>query len=181
MGHMTKSPAGARSTTTQSKQGRTRTSQVEQLAAAADAMSLPKQEPNNKKTHEVFMTAKLADDFIASNQTGAYPRTSSRGCKYICVFYIYDANYIKGIPIKSRHSLELLQAYQPVYKWCERRGFKPSLHRMDNKLSHEVEDFIATQQTNLQYTAPGRHCAPAEKAVQTYKACFKSTTASLPP
>ena len=29
------------------------------------------------------------------------------------------------------------------------------------------------------YTTPGRHCAPAEKAVQTYKSCFKSMTDSL--
>ena len=56
------------------------------------------------------MTVKLADAFIASDQTGAYPRTSSRGNKYICVFYIFDPNYIKGKPIKSRHSSELLKA-----------------------------------------------------------------------
>ena len=181
MGHMTKSPAGARSTTTQSKRGRKSAFHLEQQAAANDAMALPEQEPGNKKTHLVFMTAKLANDYIASDQTGAYPRTSSRGCKYICVFYIYDANCIKGIPVKSRHSSELLRAYQTIYKWCERRGFKPSLHRLDNETSQEVEDFIATQKTDMQYSAPGRHCAPAEKAVQTYKACFKSTTASLPP
>ena len=47
------------------------------------------------------MTVKLADSFIASNQTGAYPRTSSRGNKYIYVFYIFDPNYIKGKPIKA--------------------------------------------------------------------------------
>ena len=52
---------------------------------------------------------------------------------------------------------------------------------MDNETSKEVEDFIQSQQTDLQYSPPGRHCRPAEKAVQTYKACFKSTTASLPP
>ena len=52
---------------------------------------------------------------------------------------------------------------------------------MDNETSAEVEAFIKEQNTDVQYTAPGRHCAPAEKAVQTYKSCFKSTTASLPP
>ena len=179
MGHMRKSPAGARSTT--KKRGKSKEFILEQQEASAEAMATPVQEPDNKKTRLVFMTAKLADDFIASDQTGAYPRTSTRGCKYICVFYIFDANCIKGIPIKSRHSSELLKAYQTIYKWCERRGFKPSLHRMDNETSQEVKEFIADQQTDLQYVSPGRHCAPAEKAVQTYKACFKSTTASLPP
>ena len=87
---------------------------------------------------------------------------------------------IKGIAIKSRHASELLRAYQDMYKWCETRGFKPDLHRMDNETSGEVEEFITSQRTDLQYSPPGRHCAPAEKAVQTYKSCFKSVTASLP-
>ena len=43
------------------------------------------------------------------------------------------------------------------------------------------EDFIVgQQQTTLQYTALDRHCDPAEKAVKTYKATFKSILASLP-
>ena len=51
---------------------------------------------------------------------------------------------------------------------------------MDNETPKEGEDFIWSQQTDLQYSPPGRHCHPTEKAVQTYNACFKSTTASLP-
>ena len=51
---------------------------------------------------------------------------------------------------------------------------------MDNETSKEVEDFIRAQQTDLQYSLPLRHYRPTEKAVQTYKACFKSTTALLP-
>ena len=62
------------------------------------------------------MTTHLADGWVASDQTGAFPRVSNRGNKYICVFYIFDANFIKGIPIKSRHRSELLKAYTQVYK-----------------------------------------------------------------
>jgi hypothetical protein len=51
---------------------------------------------------------------------------------------------------------------------------------MDNETSSDVEKFIGRQNTGLQYTSPGRHCVPAEKAVQTYTSCFKSITASLP-
>jgi hypothetical protein len=51
---------------------------------------------------------------------------------------------------------------------------------MDNGTSVEVEGFIKELNRDVQYTAPGRHCAPAEKAVQTYKSCFKSTPAPLP-
>ena len=54
------------------------------------------------------------------------------------------------------------------------------LQRLDNKTSRDVEDFIESQNANVQYSAPGSHCPLAKKAVQTYKYCFKSTTASLP-
>ena len=73
------------------------------------------------------------------------------------MLYIYDANFIKGIPVKSRHKTDLMAAYKKVYGWCEARGYKPVFHRMDNETSAEVEDFIASQKTNLQYSAPGRN------------------------
>ena len=183
-GHLRKTPAGTRSTTTKSKRGRPSTAKethaAERQAAMTDAMTVPLQEPSNKKTNLVFMTVMLADGMIASDQTGAFPRVSNRGKRYISVFYVYDANFIKGRPIKSRHRQELLSAYEEIYKWCTARGFKPQLQRMDNETSQEVEDFIQSQNADVQYSAPGSHCPPAEKAVQTYKSCFKSVTASLP-
>ena len=50
-------------------------------------------------------------------------------------FYVYNPHYIKGITIKSRHSSNILRAYQKVYAWCKKRGFKPTLHYIDNKTS----------------------------------------------
>jgi len=133
MGHMRQQPSGTRSTTKKSNRGRKPLDVLELEAAADDALTIPKQESGNAKTKFIFMTTQLADGWIASDQTGAFPRVSNRGNKYICVFYIFDANFIKGNPIKSRHRLELLKAYTQVYKWCEAQGFKPSLHRMDNE------------------------------------------------
>ena len=53
--------------------------------------------------------------------------------KYIWVFYIHDTNFIKGIPLKSRRKEELLRAYKEIYAYCESRGFKPKLHKMNNE------------------------------------------------
>ena len=78
--------------------------------AMEDATSTQTQEPNNKKTHLVFMLVQKAEGYIASDQMGMFPRTSNRGMKYICVFYIYDPNFIKGIPLKSINKDELLRA-----------------------------------------------------------------------
>ena len=99
-GHLRKTPAGTRSTMTQSKRGRPpaakETHAEERQAAMVDAITVPKQEPSNKKTNLVYMTVSLANGWIASNQMGAYPRVSNRGHKCISVFYVYDANFGKG-------------------------------------------------------------------------------------
>ena len=145
-----------------------------------DTITVPQQEPGNVRTKKVYMTVKLAENWIASDHTGAFPRVSSRGNRYISLLYIYDANYIKRMPVKSRHRHDLLGAYKEVYKFCEKRGFKPELHRMDNETSEEVEEFIQDQNAQIQCSTPDRHCRPAERALQTYKSGFKSVVYSLP-
>jgi hypothetical protein len=118
---------------------------------------------------------------ISSDQIGRFPITSNRGNAYVVVFYIYDANYIRLIPIKSRSKEELLHAYHEVYEWLLVRGFKPLLHKMDNETSHEVKKIIQGQQTRLQYTPPDMHRTnPAERAIRTRKNHFLSGIAGLP-
>ena len=53
---------------------------------------------------------------------------------------------------------------------------------MDNETSEDVEDFIASQNKHQQYTPPDLHRKnSAERELQTYKSCVKSTMAYLPP
>ena len=193
MGHMKQTQQGARSTSTTSNRGRPKkaTQQTEQeLAlrkmerdlAADDSESTPTQEPGNQRTNHVYMTTKRAEGFVASDQTGPFPTTSNRGNKYVCVFYLHDANHIKGVPIKNRSKSELLRAYKKVYNFCTQRGFQPKLHKLDNETSKDVEDFIRSENASYQYTPPDMHRAnPAERAIQTWKAVMKSVLASLPP
>jgi hypothetical protein len=117
------------------------------------------QAPLNARTNHVFTQIHAINGVISSDQTGRFPITSNRGNAYVVVFYIYDANYICSIPIKSRSKEELLRAYHEVYEWLSVQGFKPLLHKMDNKTSHEVEKFIQGQQTRFQYTPPDMHCS----------------------
>lgn len=112
VGHLRALPKGVRSTTTKSSRGRPRTKIEEQIAATEDTTATPVQKLSNKKTHKVFMTVRLADDWITSDQTRAFPRTSSKGNKDISVFYMHDPNFIKGVPIKSRHADQLSRAYR---------------------------------------------------------------------
>ena len=71
-------------------------------AAIEDTIYLPTQEQDKNKTHLVFMSAKRDEGYVASDQTGKFSITSNKGMQYICVFYIYDPNYIKGVDLKIR-------------------------------------------------------------------------------
>ena len=73
------------------------------------------QEPFNARTHFIFMTIIEISGMLFSNQLGWFPVTSNRGNKYIAIFYKYDANFVKSIPIKSRSKEELLRVYRLVY------------------------------------------------------------------
>ena len=118
---------------------------------------------------------------IFSDQTGKFPRTSSRGMKYVMIFYVYDANAIIAYPLRNRMAKEMLDTYQDLYKKLTKCGFKPKLHKLDKEISKEVEDFVLEQQTALQYTPPDMHQQnTAEKAIQTWKMHFKSGLANLP-
>jgi hypothetical protein len=115
MGHMKQIQKGVRSTTTKSKRGRPAKNVTAREAANQDAIAEPMQAPGNENTNLVFMTTQKAEGFIASDQTGMLPRTSNRGMKYICIFYLFDPNFIKGVPIKSRKKEEPQRAYKEVY------------------------------------------------------------------
>ena len=159
MGHMKQTQQGTKSTTMKSRRGQPAniTQQSDRTDAMHDAISVPTQEPKNKKTNMIFLSVQRLERFIASDQTRNFPRMSNRGIQYICVFYIHDPNYIRGIPIKSRKKEELLRVYKEVYVYFESRGFRPQLHTMDNETSRDVEDFIASQKISQKYTPPDMH------------------------
>ena len=55
------------------------------------------------------------------------------------------------------------------------------MHKMDNKTFSDIEHFIATQNTALQYVPlDNHHTNAAEQVIQTWKNHFISGLASLP-
>ena len=184
MGHLKQIQQGNKSTTMKSSHGKQAklTKKSDRTEAIHNAISVPTQEPKNKKTTMVFMLVQIPEGFIASEQTRIFHRMSHRGMKYICMFCIQNPNYKQGIPIKSRKEEELLRVYKEVYAYCESRGFKPQLQKMDNETSKYFEDFYASQKTDQQYTPQDMYQTnPTEQSIQTYNSCIKSTVASLPP
>jgi hypothetical protein len=145
-------------------------------------MDTPPQQPSNERTQHVFLTVHDFTGGIASNQTGRFPVTSNRGHAYLALFYIFDPNYIKSVPIRNRSKEELLRAYTEVYAWLTARGYRPLLHKLDNETSRDVEAFVAAEQVKIQYTPPDMHRNnPAERAVRTWKNHFTAGIAGIPP
>jgi hypothetical protein len=145
----------------QTRQGQRTTQQTQSpiaLPPPDNTINLVTQEPNNAMTNLVYMLIKDITDQIFMDQTGHFPVTSNRGHAYLVIFYVYDVNFISSVPIKNCTKEELLRTYQLAYKYLTCRSLKPLLHKMDNETSKDVEDFIKSQQTTLQYTPLDIHC-----------------------
>jgi hypothetical protein len=145
-------------------------------------MDTPPQQPSNKRTQHIFLTVHDFSGGIASDQTGRFSVTSNRGNAYLALFYIFNPNYIKSVPIHNRSKEELLRAYTEVYTWLTAQGYRLLLHKLDNKTSRDVEAFVVAEQVKIQYTPPDMHRTnPAERAVRTWKNHFTAGIAGIPP
>jgi hypothetical protein len=75
------------------------------------------------KTHLVY--AVLVDQGqLYTDLTGKFPARSSKGNSYVMVCYVYDCNYIKVIPMKSRSASEWFKAYDTIHQELTVKGFK---------------------------------------------------------
>ena len=79
-----------------------------------------------------------------SDQTGRFPYQSSRGNKYICVTYNYDANAILFSLLKNRESTSLVKAWEATHHRLTKNGHQVDLHILDNNIS---ADFVAALDT----------------------------------
>ena len=70
------------------------------------------------------------------------------------IFYVYDANYILGAPIKNRSEAEFLRVYEEVYDELQSKGYKPHFHKMDNETLTEIQEFIRGRKVDVQFTRP---------------------------
>ena len=61
------------------------------------------------------------------DQIGRFPKTSSKGSKYVMVIDDADSNTILPKPLKSQVKHELLQAITKMHEYLTARGLKPSI------------------------------------------------------
>ena len=63
------------------------------------------------KLNDIFVRVVDLTDEIHTDQTGAFPRTSQRGNRYILVAIHLDANYIFAKPMKTKTEGEMIRVY----------------------------------------------------------------------
>jgi hypothetical protein len=133
------------------------------------------------KTHLVYAVV-VDQGQLYTDLTGKFPVRSSKGNYYVMVCYIYDCNYVKVIPIKSRSASEWIKAYDNIHQELRVKGFKPKLQTLDNEASAALKNFFTEHDIVYQLVPP--HCHrrnAAERAIRTFKEHFVAGLSSVDP
>jgi hypothetical protein len=96
--------------------------------------------------------------------------------------YIYDCNYIKVVPVKSRSASEWVKAYDNIHQELKVKGFKPNLQTLDNEASTALKNFFTANNITYQLVPPHWHRRnTAERAIRTFKEHFVAGLSSVDP
>jgi hypothetical protein len=87
---------------------------------------------------------------------GKFLVRSSKGNSYTIVCYVYDCNYVKVIPMKSRSASEWVKAYDTIHQELTVKGFKLKLQTLDNEASTALKNFFTANDVYYQLVPP--HC-----------------------
>jgi hypothetical protein len=108
-----------------------------------------------------------------TDQTGQFPKKSSKGNQYIMVLTESDSDAILVEPMKNRTSGEMICMYQTLVEQLRVAGIAPKEHILDNECSEDFKAAITTNNMTYQLVPPHNHRRnKAEKAVQTFKDHF---------
>jgi hypothetical protein len=143
----------------------------------------PDDEKLEEHTHHCYVASHWTQDGqIFTDQTGKFPIPARLGNMQIMVMYVYDANRILAVPMKSRTAEAHLKAYKTLVRTCIKAGFRPKLQKLDNEASQLLREYIDSESIQVNLVPPGIHRAnAAERAIQTCKAHFITGLSSLPP
>ena len=101
----------------------------------------PRTKKLRSKVHDVTVAIVNPNDIpedlqnmIAMDLPGQFPITSATGYKYIFVMLDCDSNYVKGCPMKSRETDEMIRCYNECYTYYKNAGFTARLLRLDNEV-----------------------------------------------
>jgi hypothetical protein len=86
------------------------------------------------------------------------------------VCYVYDCNYVKFIPMRSRSASEWAKAYDTIHQELTVKGLKPKLQTLDNEASAAFKIFFTANDVDYQLVPPHCHRRNAiELSIRTSK------------
>jgi hypothetical protein len=133
------------------------------------------------KTHLVYAVV-VDQGQLYTDLTGKFPLRSSKGNSFVMVCYVYDCNYVKVIPMKSRSSSEQVKLYDSIHQELTVKGFKPKLQTLDNEASAALKKFFTANDVDYQLVPPHCHRRNAAKlAIRTFKEHFVAGLFSVDP
>jgi hypothetical protein len=98
------------------------------------------------------------------------------------VCYVFDYNYIKVVPMKSRSTSEWVRGYDLIHQELTAKGFKPKLQTLDNEASTALKNFFTTNDVEYQLVLPHFHRRnAAERAIHNFKEHFVAGLVSVDP
>lgn len=129
---------------------------------------------NDLKCHHCYSVVvplqKTAKGITYSDQTGRFLYQSSRGNKYLCITYNYDANAFLFSLLKNKESASLVEAWRTTHKRLTKNGHEVQLHILDNEISADFIDALEEENITYQRVAPGMHRVnTAERAIRVCK------------
>ena len=134
-------------------------------------------------THDMFCFAALADANTGTMYTdlpGPFPVRSFTSMQYIFVAYVYDINTILARPMQNRSAESMQKAFQDIITHLDNKGCKPRLNVMDNECSKIVEQYVTSQNIDIQLVPPANHRVnAAERAIATFKEHFIAALATI--
>jgi hypothetical protein len=140
MGHMNQRRQGIRSTSKNPI-----TSDIEDVTVTHAGLGT--------KTHLVY--AVLVDQGqLYTYLTGKFPVRSNKGNWYVMVCYVFDCNYMKVFPMKSRSASEWVKAYDHIHQELTSKGFKPKLQILDNEAYADLDFFSLPMTWNINLFHP---------------------------
>eukprot|EP00984_Skeletonema_dohrnii_P011431 scaffold4568_cov78-Skeletonema_dohrnii-CCMP3373.AAC.1 len=159
---------------------------VRSTKIATKAMAQPfeptdTQQLRGKQGKEVLTRIDDTRETIFSDQTGAFPKRSQRGNKYVMVMVHIDSNAILLEPMKSKKDAEMQRAYNALLLRLKRAGIVPKKHIMDNEVSDAMKNMIRDDhRLILELVPPGCHRRnAAEVAIRNFKQHFLSIMAGV--
>jgi hypothetical protein len=133
------------------------------------------------KTHLVYAVV-VDQGQLYTYFTGKIPVRSSKGNSYVMVCYIYDCNYVKVIPMRSRSASEWVKSYDTIHQELAVKGFKQKLQTLDNEASIAFKNFFTVNDITYQLVPPHYHRRNATKrAIRTFKEHFVAGLSSIEP